>query len=128
MKMRTDELILIAGIEGGGVSLRARQGPGGLRFKVKYSDATPATIGEEATQSEGEWLSGWPSVLDALDRHRWHRLPGVTVKREFRDRVWEAVEQRILSDREMPSHRVSHLLDRWRDRCGVVNQDVSLDP
>jgi len=110
------ELILVAGVEGGGVSLYGERLDDGWRFSTEYGDQTPFMLADsdcqEAIRYEVPQSATWEEALGRLDHLGWLRLPAVMVHKEFRDKVWAAVQQRLTGD-----ERNAAKLERWRDRC-----------
>lgn len=111
------ELILIAGVEGGGISLyRERRSDGTWRFNVRYTDQTAMFLGEPASETKSSWAESWDDAIKDLDARKWLSLPGVFVHPEFRQAVWEAVSTRL--ERRTDAH-AARALGRWRSRCGM---------
>ena len=112
------QLILISGVEGGGVTLYGERTEHGWRFSSDFVDQTPFMLadGEDQTEIRRESRSteSWDEALELLDELGWLRLPAIMVHEEFRQRVWEAVQQRLGSDERNASR-----LERWRKRCKI---------
>lgn len=111
-------LILIAGVEGGGVTLYGQKQAVGWRFRTSYADQTPLMLDEPEIRHESGWLENWEEALAELDRQGWQRLPAVMVHPEFRARVWAAIESRLRAETDQPE-RAARLLASWRFRCEI---------
>lgn len=116
-------LIVIAGVEGGGVTCYGERTRAGWRLWVERADQSGMYLDEAAHLPGGSKQYGvvesWDEALDLLDRAGWLRLPAVRVHPEFRERVWEAVQVR-LGDSQEDARR----LERWRDRCGAEGDRI----
>lgn len=117
--MSNRELIVIAGVEGGGVTLYGERTADGWRFFSDRVDQTPLMLNEPEEQREIRHpmrsADSWEGALQLLDSFGWMRLPGVMVHKEFRPRVWEAIQQRLTATDD----RTKRMLDRWKERCGI---------
>lgn len=120
--MNKREQILI-----GDIILYGTRTSDGWQFHQSYADQTGFMLGEPEIQREVRSLPNWEAALAALDGERWHRLPGVTVHSEFRERVWTAVQVRLTADTSMPSVMKKEVLARWRDRCRTTDHVDRLD-
>ena len=110
-------LLVIAGVEGGGVTLYGeKRDDGTWRFRRSYADQTPLMLDEPAIERGSAWMESWEEALRDLDEHGWHRLPGVHVHPEFRARVWEAIQERL---GDPSDGRGARILQRWKERCGM---------
>lgn len=108
------EVILIAGVEGGGVMVYGRRTAEGWIFEDSYADHTPLFLDEDPIETPPQTTCTWEATLDFLDDHRWHRLPPIKVHPEFCERVFAAVAVRLAAD---PDERPG-VLERWKYRCG----------
>ncbi len=118
--MATDrELIVIAGVEGGGVTLYGERTADGWRFFTDRVDQTPLMLNDPEDQREIRHplrsADSWEGALQLLDHYGWMGLPGVMVHKEFRLRVWQAVQQRLTAADE----RTQRMLKRWKERCRI---------
>ncbi len=113
------EVVVLVGVEGGGVTLYGEKGPNGTwRFTRSYADQTPLFLGEPAVAERlSPTMTTWEEALADLDRQGWHRLPAVRIHPEFRERVWAAIQARLPPDRS--SSMADRLWRRWEERCGV---------
>jgi hypothetical protein len=115
---RGRELILISGVEGGGVTLYGERTECGWRFYSNFVDQTPFMLDDEEDQREirreSRKVESWEEALELLDQMGWLRLPAVMVHREFRQKVWEAVQSRLGWEGENVAK-----LERWRERCKI---------
>ena len=113
------EVIIIAGVEGGGVTLRGERRPNGWRFRRSYADQTVLMLNEAGPENvkdrESPWIDSWEEALCDLDGQGWIGLPAVHIHREFRGQVWLAVRERF-GNGELSSAS-QKLLQRWQDRC-----------
>lgn len=111
--------IVIAGVEGGGVTLYGERTADGWRFFADRVDQTPLMLSDSEDQHEIchplHTVDSWDRALELLDRYGWTGLPGVMVHREFRIRVWNAVRQRLTANDE----RTKRMLQRWKVRCMI---------
>ena len=113
---RKRELLLISGVEGGGVTLYGVEHEGQWLYSCSYSDQTPLMLDEPAIERKAapESTDSWDTAVQRLDSFGWLRLPAVYIHPDFRDRVW-ALVQRRLAGVEGAEKRLA----RWRERCGV---------
>lgn len=118
--MNDQVLLVIAGVEGGGVTLYGSRTEGGWRYRVSYADQTPLMLDEPEIRREYGWVDTWDEALAELDRQGWYRLPGVRVHPEFQQRVWMEIQKRLNGDSEYPE-RSARVLARWRERCGIAD-------
>jgi hypothetical protein len=89
-------LIVIAGVEGGGVTLYGEnRGDGTWRFRRSSADQTPLMLDEPAIERSSGWMKSWEEALGDLEAQGWHELPAVHVHPEFRARVWQALQERL---------------------------------
>lgn len=115
----TDQVqLVIAGVEGGGVTLYGRRTSNGWRYRVSYVDQTPLMLDEPEIRREYLWVESWEEALAEMDRQGWCRLPGVMVHREFRERIWKEIQKRF-SPLEENTGRRAQMLAQWRERCGI---------
>src|SRR5262249_53053458 len=101
---------------GGGITLRGQRSPTGWQFRGVIVDQTPAMLDEDEIRRESGLLETWEEALTWLDRERWVQMAAMYVHPEFRQRVWSAVQARILDGTPRvrdPGER----LERWRIRC-----------
>lgn len=111
-------LIVIAGVEGGGVTLYGERSGAGWRFWVERVDQSRVYLDEyddeAGSRRQSGIVSSWEDALRLLDRAGWMRLPAVRVHPEFRQKVWQAVQARLGTTPES-----TRWLPRWRDRCDI---------
>jgi hypothetical protein len=117
--MAKREIILTAGVEGGGVTLYGERTPNGWRFRTSYADQTPLMLDEPEIRREVSWVATWDEALALLDMERWQRLPAIRVHPEFRTRVWVEARKRLPVDASTPDSRNARLLARWREKCEI---------
>lgn len=115
-----ERLILIAGAEGGGITLRGRETAAGWEFRIGYADQTPLMLDEPEIRHETGWTRDWSEVLAYLDRKGWRHLRPIMVAPEFRTRIWEAISARLATNDANSFYKRDELLARWRDRCGIA--------
>ena len=112
------QLILIVGVEGGGVTLYGERTEHGWRFSCEFVDQTPNLLAEGEDQREirreSKVAESWDDALALLDQQRWMNLSPVMVHPKFRAQVWDAVRTRLGQD-----PRNAGIQDRWRDRCDI---------
>src|SRR5690349_16281792 len=113
--MASPEIIVLAGVEGGGVTLYGERTTNGWRFRASYADQTPYMLDEPEIRREGERVDTWDGALALLDKERWLRLPPIEVHPEFQARVWDAVQQRLGRNAETSNPSTERLLARWRE-------------
>lgn len=65
--------------------------------------------------SQLETARSWVDALSLIDRYSWHRLHPGEVHSEFRERVLEAVTDRL----RLEGDSSSRALDHWRRVCGA---------
>ena len=110
--------ILIAGAEGGGITLYGERTRAGWRFSCEFVDQTPYLLAECEDQREirraTRAVESWEDAVALLDQQRWMNLSPVMVDPEFRGKVWNAVMTRLGKDPKNADR-----LDRWRDRCDI---------
>jgi len=113
---RKRELLLISGVEGGGVTLYGKKYEGQWLYSCSYADQTPLMLDEPAIEREAESGStdSWDTAVQWLDSFGWLRLPAVYVHPDLRGRVWALVQQRLAG-----VVGAEKRLARWRERCGV---------
>lgn len=111
--MSEREIILWAGVEGGGIKLFGIRLDGGWRFQRNVVDQTPLMLDEEEIRHDSMFTSSWEEALALLDRYPWHRFSPIRVHPEFRQAVWAAVEARYTG------RKAEEDLERWRDRCAM---------
>ena len=112
------EFIVITGVEGGGVTLYGERTEHGWRFFGSFVDQTPLMLADDEDQREIRRETGstesWDEALKLLDQLGWLNLPAVMVHKEFRQKVWNAVQLRLGSDEKNARN-----LKRWRERCMI---------
>lgn len=112
------QLLLISGVEGGGVTLYGERTELGWRFFSTFVDQTPFMLADDEDQREirreTRATESWDEALDLLDDLGWLRLPAIMVHQEFRQKVWDAVRKRLGTDEENAAR-----LQRWRQRCKI---------
>ncbi len=116
--MGNEEIVLMAGVESGNVTLYGQQLALGWRFRRWYPDQTPPISHESETRGDSEWVNGWEEALRGIDRHQWWRLPAIHIHPQFRHLVWTALQARMVGMHGSDAPTVA-LLRRWRERCGV---------
>ena len=118
------ELILISGVEGGGVTLYGERTENGWRFATSFVDQTPFMLsdndGGRGIRRASRVTESWKEALEMLDQLHWLDLPAVMVHRDFGQLVWDAVLQRLGDDAESAKR-----LDRWRTRCRIRQDGIS---
>lgn len=117
-ELGTRELILISGVEGGGVTLYGHRTESGWQFSSDFVDQTPYMLADGDDQREirreTRTTESWAEALVLLDELGWLRLPAIMVHREFREKVWDAVRERLGTD-----EKNAKKLERWRERCKI---------
>lgn len=112
------ELLVLSGVEGGGVAMEGVRTADGWRYIIGGEDQTPLLI-DEAPMVTGKCVTeSWNEALAALDALKWYRLPALRVHPDLRERVWEAIKQRADKLSAQPERR-ERLLQRWRERCEI---------
>ena len=115
---RRREQILIAGVEGGGVTLYGERTEHGWLYSSNFVDQTPFMLVDHEDQREirreTRTTESWNEALVLLDGLGWLHLDAIMVHREFRKKVWDAVRQRLGND-----ERRAEQLQRWRERCKI---------
>ena len=114
-----EQVIVMVGVELGGVTLYGKRTANGWRFRRSYADQTPLMLDEQEIRRESRWLKTWGAALCDLDRQGWYRLPVIRVHPAFRDALWVAAKERIEGS-SLPASRKTALLTRWRERCGIA--------
>ncbi len=118
MSFSNKTIIVIAGVEGGGVTLFGEKRTDGTWYFFRsYSDQTPLMLDKPAIERQSPLLASWEDALNDLDKQGWYRLPAVRVHPEFRALVWEAMQSRLPAERT--SAHAKRLWERWRERCGI---------
>jgi hypothetical protein len=117
--MAKSEIVVLTGVEGGGVTLYGERTDNGWRFRASYADQTPYMVDEPEIRREANWVDTWEEALTLLDKEGWLRLPPIRVHPEFRARVWEEVQQRLGTDARTPNQRTERLLAGWRECCEI---------
>jgi len=115
------ECIIKIGAEGGSITLfGVRTKDGEWQFARAVNDQTPTFLDPDEGGSEIKhtslWVKTWAEALRMLDRYPWARLNGMFVHPEFRQRLWEAVKDRLEGQE---GDKVKRCLERWQQRCGV---------
>jgi len=109
-------IIVLAGAEGGGVTLYGERTDVGWRFTCDFVDQTPYMLADDEDQREirrvSKTVERWDDALAMLDEQGWLRLDAIRVHPEFRQQVWKAVVERLGVD-----HKNARKLERWRERC-----------
>jgi hypothetical protein len=90
----------------------------GWRFFSDFVDQTPFMLADDEDQREirreSRSTESWEEALGILDQSGWLNLPAVRVHPEFRQKVWDAVRERLGGD-----ERNAKRLERWRERCNI---------
>jgi hypothetical protein len=110
------EVIVLVGVEGGGVTLYGERTERGWRFSCDFVDQTPYMLAEGEDRREirrvTKTVGSWDDALALLDQKRWLSLDAIRVHPEFRERVMKIVVDRLGTD---PKN--ARRLERWRERC-----------
>jgi hypothetical protein len=110
------EVIVLTGVEGGGVTLYGERTERGWRFSCNFVDQTPFILADGEDQREirrmTKTVESWRDALALLDEKGWLRLPAIHVHPEFRQQVLQVFEKRLGDD-----PRNERELERWRERC-----------
>ena len=116
------EIILELGVEGGAVTLLGSKAGGGWRFCRVTDERTmhgllgehdrPPDFREEDWVRCSHWVDSWESALALLGGH-WPLLFPLQVHPEFGERVWAAVQDRVL----VRNQDDLLALERWCARC-----------
>lgn len=114
-----EQVILMVGAEGGGITLYGKRSATGWRFRQDFVDQTPWMLDEPEIRRESQWLESWGEALRDLDRQAWYRYAVIRVHPEFRDALWVAARERI-EESNLPESRRKSLLEKWRQRCGIA--------
>jgi hypothetical protein len=116
--MNESEVILKVGAEGGAITLYGVRDLDGWRYSTSVLDQTPSLLPDEFDEPEirkgSEVVNSWEAALRLIDRYPWHRLSPLTVRQEFCERVWVAVQDRFGRDRRSTK---DWQLERWRELC-----------
>ena len=98
----SDELILDMGAEGGGVNLfGTRKSDGTWSFWCDLNDWTPTLEDEPAIKRKSGLVHSWDAAIASLDKicRHWMKLYPCYVHPEFRKRLLDLVERRLIASR-----------------------------
>jgi hypothetical protein len=115
--MNENEVIIKLGAEGGSVVLYGFRTERGWSFAMEVTELQVTDDDDEWVQNRPSVVDTWEAALKLLDKYPWFKLYPISVHPEFRQQVWDALQERLQSTTEIPKEQ----LQRWRKYCGVGN-------
>jgi len=83
---------------------------------MHVGDWTPELLGEERIETDSEAVDTWAAALELLDRYPWVNLYAMSVHPDFRQNMWDALQERVRTSTERPAGQA---FDRsWLRICG----------
>lgn len=109
------EVILTAGVEGGGVVLLGLPKAKGWLFALELNDHTPQLLdeGDSGIHSQTEFVDTWPAALNLIDRYQWETFHPIVVHPEFRKLIYEAYVDRFKARKIDVTGRNG----KWEKKC-----------
>jgi hypothetical protein len=114
-RLNKNEVIVDLGAEGGSVTLYGFRTERGWLFSTEISDWTPELLGDEWIQKRSGVVDIWPAALNLLDKYPWVSLYPISVHPDFRQKIWDALQERIRGSIREPDQEMNR---RWRQVCG----------
>ncbi|MBL8484002.1 MAG: hypothetical protein JNJ60_17525, partial [Rhodocyclaceae bacterium] len=91
-------------------TLYGRRGHGSWQYQADLDDHTVTPLLGKAVHKDGGSASDWEGALAAYDHEAWFRFKPVRVHAEFRERIWNAYQQR-------EERYGSGATEAWRSAC-----------
>jgi len=115
--MNENEVIIKLGGEGVSVVLYGFRTERGWSFTVEMEDYLGQLFDEggESIEEKSLIVDTLEAALELLDVYRWPRLFPMSVHPEFRQKIWDALQERLQTTKILPRQ-----LRRWRVLCGVM--------
>jgi hypothetical protein len=112
--MNKNEVIVDLGAEGGSVTLYGFRTERGWLFSMESSQC----LDDEWDSTQRSWIvDTWAAALNLLDTYPWVSLFPLSVHPDFRQKIWNALQERFRGSTEEPHER--DLNRRWRQICSI---------
>lgn len=109
MTKQQNQIILIAGAEGGGYTIECQQTPQGSRFRLRCDESY---FDEDITSVERNWVPTLQEAVAAMPDH-WTRLFPVEADPEYATELWRLFQ--ATCQRQDQDKRSIRQFDRWKN-------------